>query len=48
MSVNFHLDYISSTAYPFVAKVECPWNISRLKNMICGMLNCEMNDLEIK
>ena len=35
------------------SRVECPRNINRLKkkikkNMTCGMMTCEMNDLEIE
>ena len=34
------------------SRVECPWNINRLKknqkNMTCGMMTCKMNDLEIE
>ena len=31
------------------SRVECPRNINRLKktNMICGMMTCEMNNLQI-
>ena len=28
------------------SRVECPRNINRLKNMTCGMMTCEMNNLE--
>ena len=28
--------------------VECPRNINRLKNMTCGMMTREMNNLEIE
>ena len=30
------------------SRVECPRNINRLKNMTCGMMTCEMNNLEIE
>ena len=30
------------------SRVECSRNINRLKNMTCGMMTCEMNNLEIE
>ena len=35
--------------HPAGSQVECPRNINRLKNnMTCGMMTCEMNNLEIE
>ena len=30
------------------SRVECPRNINRLKDMTCGKMTCEMNNLEIE
>ena len=30
------------------SRVECPRNINRPQNMTCGMMTCEMNDVEIE
>ena len=30
------------------SRAECPGNINRPKNITCGMMTCEMNNLEIE